>query len=47
MEDHPVNNVNMAVHYASLAESEAEAEERLSEEDDYDEGDTVLPQSSA
>jgi hypothetical protein len=31
--------------YAQLTESEAEAEERLSE-DDWEEGDTVLPQSS-
>jgi hypothetical protein len=45
MEDHPVNNANMAHVYAQLTESEAEAEERLSE-DDWEEGDTVLPQSS-
>ena len=43
--EEPVNNANMAHVYAQLTESEAEAEERLSE-DDWEEGDTVLPQSS-
>jgi hypothetical protein len=45
MQDHPINNVNMAQVYAALTESEAEAEERLTE-DDWEEGDSVLPQSS-
>lgn len=45
MQDHPANNANMAEVYAALTESEAEAEERLTE-DDWEEGDTVLPQSS-
>jgi hypothetical protein len=45
MEDHPANNIDMAQVYAAQTESEAEAEERLTE-DDWEEGDSVLPQSS-
>jgi hypothetical protein len=45
MQDHPVNDINMAAHYAALTESEAEAEERLTA-DEWEEGDTILPQSS-
>jgi hypothetical protein len=45
MQDHPANNANMADVYAAITESEAEAEERLTE-DDWEEGDTILPQSS-
>ena len=48
MQDHPVNNANMAQVYAALTESEAEADERLTSDewDEDDEGDTVLPASS-
>jgi hypothetical protein len=45
MQDHLVSNTNVAEVYAALRESEAEAEEGLTE-DDWEEGDSVLPRSS-
>lgn len=46
MEDHPVTNVDMAAVYAAQTESEAEAAERLSGDDESDGGDSVEPRSS-
>ena len=46
MEDHPNNGQDMAQVYADHTESEAEAENRLSDDDEHDTS-GVFPQSSS